>query len=80
MARFYNITKARGGKYDSCIERGLKDKANELKAGSKIEIVTDPWPGWQGKDRVDIHSDVVHFLDRIDHTFSPAAIKATVPF
>lgn len=78
MANYYDVTRARGGKDDFTIERGLLDKIDELKADLKIEIRLERYSPWEGKDRVRINSVGVYFLDKKDHTFSPVVIKATV--
>ncbi len=78
MASFYNIARARGGKHDITIKRGLEIKINELRAGSIIKIKLESSARWVGRDRVDIHLNAVNFIDRSDHTFSPVAIKAAV--
>ena len=78
MTNYYDMTRARGGKDDSAIERGLLDKIDELKAGLKIEIKIERYSPWEGKDRIRINSDGVYFLGKKDHTFSPVVIKATV--
>jgi len=78
MASFYNIARARGGKHDIAIKRELELKISELKAGSAIKIKLDTSACWSGRDRVDIYSIDVNFIDRDDHTFSPVAIKSAV--
>jgi len=78
MPSFYDIMRARGGKDDFAVEKGLSEKESELRAGSTVEIKIDRYSPWEGGDRVDIHSNGVYFLDRRDHTFSPVVIKSTV--
>lgn len=78
MPSFYDITRARGGKDDFAVEKGLLEKESELRAGSTVEIKIARYSPWEGGDRVDIHSNGVYFLDRKDHTFSPVVIKSTV--
>ena len=76
MGDYYNITKAKGGKDDFAIERGLLNKIDELRGGSEIEINIDRYSPREGKDRVDIHTNSVYFFDKKDYTHSPVAIQA----
>ena len=78
MSSLYDITRARGGKDDFAVEKGLSEKESELRAGSTVEIKIDRYSPWEGCDRVEIHSNGVYFHDRSDHTFSPVVIKSTV--
>ncbi len=78
MPSFYDMTRARGGKDDFAVEKGLSKKESELRAGSTVEIKINRYSPWEGCDRVEIHSNGVDFIDRSDHTFSPVVIKSTV--
>jgi len=78
MSSFYNIARAKGGKADNAIERGFMVKINELKIGGEISVRIDRHAPWAGRDDVYISSDKICFLDRNDHTFSPAPVKAAV--
>ena len=57
---------------------GLKDKWEAIHRGDAVSITLLRMSPWQGTDRVDIRSDFANFLDRNDHTFVPAAIRAAV--
>lgn len=67
MSSYYDITRAKGGKDDVAIERGLLNKINELKAGSEIKISIDRHASWEGIDRVDMHPNGVYFNEREDY-------------
>ncbi len=78
MSSRYDLTRTRGGKDDMTIEDVLKDNCDALRRGDKVDIKLLRVSPWQGKDQVDIQSNCADFLDRKDHTFSPAAIRAAV--
>lgn len=80
----YNLTTARGGKYDAAIQKALTPHLATIRAGGNVVISPGVLGGqhFTGTDLVDIRpgyapSDAV-FLSRSDHTWSPAPIKAAV--
>jgi len=76
----YDLTTARGGRYDAAIQKALAPHLAALRAGARVTI-SPSWPGgshFTGKDRVHIHSGHAVFLNRNDHTWVPAPIKAAV--
>jgi hypothetical protein len=78
MSSFYNIERAKGGKDNNAIKKGLIGKLNELKSGAEIAVRIDRYAAWEGQDSVDICSDGIYFFDRNDHTFAPVVIKSAV--
>jgi len=78
MSSRYDLTRTRGGKDDMTIEDVLKDNCDALRRGDKVDIKLLRVSPWQGKNQVDIQSNCADFLDRKEHTFSPAPIRAAV--
>jgi hypothetical protein len=75
----YDLTTARGGKYDAAIQKALTLLLPALHAGSRVVISPSVLGGnFTGTDLVHIHLGQAVFVNRNDHTWVPAPVKAAV--
>lgn len=74
----YDLTSAKGGKYDDYLNKALESIRGLLDSDHKVTIRLQEQSRWTGKDLVQILNESAIFFNRRDHTFVPVVIKATV--